>query len=506
MAVYMYLLSAVVACYAALLYTRWRRLKMYWSQRGVPSHPPIPLLGNIHLLQKYNATILLKRAHSLYKSPYVGIWLFCKPALIVNCPQAAHRILIKDAANFKQRFVRSPANDAVGSKNIFTLQEPYWSMLRRKLSSLFTSTKIKNLYGLIKCKTNDLVLRINNDMSAKNQVNLKQLFSDYTTDIIGAVTLGAEGQATLTGESILRKFTLILLKFDLLRKLTWIVLFFDANIIDNYLWFLKAKAFPNSTIAFFRKIYRSVLNSKGGYEADITNPHSLLDTLRKLKQDQVLKNIEISEDMIIAQLIIFLQAGFDTTANALTFCMYELAFDQTIQDKLFKEVSEGRPVTGDDYLHTNDICNLSYLDSVINETLRKYSQLGWIDRMAARSYQVNENLTIHAGTPVLINSIGMRYDPLVYPEPDKFIPERFLTDDGLVKKSFGFLPFGAGPRNCIGQRFAMLNLRHAIASVILKYRLQPLPDSDPPSESHIARQGLFFTPEKQLYVQFLPRQ
>lgn len=64
----------------------------------------------------------------------------------------------------------------------------------------------------------------------------QQLFSDYTTDIIGEVTLGAKGEATLTGDSVLRKFTLILLKFDLLRKLTWIVLFFDANIIDNYLW------------------------------------------------------------------------------------------------------------------------------------------------------------------------------------------------------------------------------------------------------------------------------
>ncbi|XP_013142503.1 PREDICTED: cytochrome P450 6k1-like [Papilio polytes] len=450
------------------------------------------------------ATILLKRAHSLYKSQYVGIWLFSKPALIINCPQTAHRILVKDAVNFKQRFVRSPANDSVGSKNIFTLQEPYWSMLRRKLSALFTSTKIKNLYGLIKCKTKDLIIRINNDMFAKNEVNLKQLFSDYTTDIIGEVTLGAKGEATLTGDSVLRKFTLILLKFDLLRKLTWIVLFFDANIIDNYLWFLKAKAFPNSTIALFRKIYRSVLNSKGGYEAKITDPHSLLDTLRKLKQDQVLKNMEISEDMIIAQLIIFLQAGFDTTANALTFCMYELAFDQRVQDKLFKEVSLARPSTGDDYLYTNDF-ELNYLDSVINETLRKYSQLGWIDRMAARSYRIDDNLTIPAGTPVLVNSIGMRYDPQVYPEPDKFIPERFLTDDGQVKKSIGFLPFGAGPRNCIGQRFALLNLRHAIASVILKYRLQPLPDADPPSERLIARQGLFFTPEKQLYVQFLPR-
>lgn len=84
------------------------------------------------------------------------------------------------------------------------------------------------------------------------------------------------------------------------------------------------------------------------------------------------------------------------------------------------------------------------------ETLRKYSQLGWIDRMAAQSYRIDDNLTIPAGTPVLVNSIGMRYDPQVYPEPDKFIPERFLTDDGQVKKSIGFLPFGAGPRNCIG--------------------------------------------------------
>ena len=77
--------------------------------------------------------------------------------------------------------------------------------------------------------------------------------------------------------------------------------------------------------------------------------------------------------------------------------------------------------------------------------------MGWLDRIAASDYQIDDTLTIEAGTVVYINSIGIHYDPKYFPEPKKFMPERFLPENANDIYPYSYLPFGDGPRFCIGE-------------------------------------------------------
>lgn len=77
--------------------------------------------------------------------------------------------------------------------------------------------------------------------------------------------------------------------------------------------------------------------------------------------------------------------------------------------------------------------------------------MGWLDRVAAKDYQIDENLTIPAGTPVYLNAVGMHVDPQYFPDPMGFNPDRFLPENERSITPFTFLPFGDGPRACIGK-------------------------------------------------------
>lgn len=77
--------------------------------------------------------------------------------------------------------------------------------------------------------------------------------------------------------------------------------------------------------------------------------------------------------------------------------------------------------------------------------------MGWLDRVAATDYKIDDQLTIKAGTPVYINGVGMHYDPHYFPDPENFVPDRFLPENESKIVPFSYLPFGEGPRTCIGK-------------------------------------------------------
>ncbi|VVC95943.1 unnamed protein product [Leptidea sinapis] len=315
----------------------------------------------------------------------------------------------------------------MGSLNFLQREnpDPLWSWIRRRLAPIFTASKLRALQNLFDTKSKELIQRINNEKD-KTKINLKIVFTDFTTDIIGIASFGIASDSTLTGESPMRTVTHGFMKFDLYRGLCW-------------------------------------------------------------------SNIEVSEDVIVAQAAVFVLGGFDTSGNTLTMAIYELAHHPQIQDKLYKEIKQ-EVDDGTGILNVTKLAEATYLNCVIKETLRKFSPMGWLDRVAMNDYRVDENLIISAGTPVYINAIGMQYDPELFPEPERFIPERFLPENKMDIKSFTYLPFG--------QRFGLMTLRHAISRIILNYKLEPVPGSPLPNEIEIEKRGLFLFPGEPTEIMF----
>lgn len=491
---------SVVTVLLAWLLVRWWQVKGYWAARGVPYEPPHPFFGSLTFLQKKNPGIWMREMYDRFKAPYVGIWLFWRPALIINSPEIGRRVLVKDFDVFRNRLLGSgiDKSDPIGGQNIFTLKEPVWSSVRPRLTPVFTSLKLKGMHNLFKTKSKELTQRIENDLKAKKPMELRSLYADYSTDVIGIASFGVHSDTTLTGESHMRSVTKDFMKFNFVRGVAWTSIFFMPEVAR----FFRFSLFPKSAVAYFRKVYKQIVAQRGGYSDD-AKENDLLDALRRMKYNADKTDQGMDEDLVIAQAAVFLQGGFDTSAAALTFLTYELAFLPEVQERLYNELVKAKEALGDKELDGSALSELVTLNSVIKETLRKYPPLGWLDRICDRDYAIDDNLTIAKGTTVYVNAVGMHYDPAFYPDPDRFDPDRFLpeNDDG----SRPYMPFGEGPRNCIGMRFAYRTMWYALAAIVLKFKILPPAGAVRPLCCEIDKVGLLLMPGVPYYVQYVPR-
>lgn len=185
----------------------------------------------------------------------------------------------------------------------------------------------------------------------------------------------------------------------------------------------------------------------------------------------------LTKNEVIAQCILFFIAGYETTASTLSYLLIELANNPSVQDRLAEEIDTtlaGVDINSEGY-HDRVINGLPYLEAAIKETLRRYPPVPRLQRIctAPDGYDLN-GLHLAKGEGVEIVVYALHNDPQYYDEPDKFRPERFLPENAATLVPYTFIPFGDGPRNCVGLRFAYQEMKLCLAQVLLHYRFQPV--------------------------------
>lgn len=123
----------------------------------------------------------------------------------------------------------------------------------------------------------------------------------------------------------------------------------------------------------------------------------------------------------------------------------------------------------------NDIASMKYLEKVIKESQRIYPSIPMFVRQLKNNVDLEGGYTIPKGAEVSIFVYMLHRDPKVWPDPEKFDPERFSQEASKNRNPYAYVPFSAGPRNCIGQKFAMLEMKATISKVVRKYKLLPSP-------------------------------
>ena len=197
----------------------------------------------------------------------------------------------------------------------------------------------------------------------------------------------------------------------------------------------------------------------------------------------------LTDEEIIAQSVIFLLAGFDTSSNTLAFTLYYLVVNPDVQDKLRSEINEAMETYSDKPLY--EIAqNIEYLDCVIKEGQRLCPTAPQVNRECA-DFDLN-GIHIPAGTEVLISMYTLHHDPDAWEDPERFDPERFRGSAKDTRHPYQFLPFGAGPRNCIGMRFALLEIKIALIKILMKYKFLRSPETQVPLVVHA---GLTLSPK-----------
>jgi len=182
---------------------------------------------------------------------------------------------------------------------------------------------------------------------------------------------------------------------------------------------------------------------------------------------------KLTDQEVISMCSVLMLAGVDTTATAMSCLSYHLAMHDTVQDKVYAEMEDF--VKSEDDINYDNLNNLRYMDWCIKESMRVSPFAGGANsRICMKTCRVGkQNLLIEEGMTVCANIWAMHMDTENWGEDAaEFDPERWNPDGGrLPKNAFAFQPFGAGPRTCIGQRFALLEIKILFCHLLRKYRL-----------------------------------
>ncbi|GBM81409.1 Cytochrome P450 3A8, partial [Araneus ventricosus] len=193
-------------------------------------------------------------------------------------------------------------------------------------------------------------------------------------------------------------------------------------------------------------------------------------------------NKNLTLNAAVAQSISFFTAGFDTIASTLSFATYLLAVHPEIQDRMYEEVRQVLQKTEGELTY-EAIQEMKYLDNVLSETLRLYPVIPRLERMTEADCKLGDTgIVVPKGMVIVIPTYALHQDPKLFPDPEKFDPDRFLPEERAKRDSYAYLPFGDGPRHCIGMRFALIEVKTCLAYVIANFKMHRCPETKVPLE------------------------
>ena len=177
----------------------------------------------------------------------------------------------------------------------------------------------------------------------------------------------------------------------------------------------------------------------------------------------------LSDQDICNELIVFMLGGHDTTATTLAYALWALGRHPDLQDRVAAEVAD----IGDRELTPDDVPRLGYTVQVLHEALRLCPPAAAVGRMATRDIEV-DGYRVEAGTMLAVGTYALHRDPALWDNPLAFDPDRFSPENSKGRDRWQFIPFGAGPRSCIGDHFAMLEATLALATIIRRAEILSL--------------------------------
>lgn len=200
--------------------------------------------------------------------------------------------------------------------------------------------------------------------------------------------------------------------------------------------------------------------------------------------------IDWTDDDLIAQCMGFLLAGFDTVSTLMCFTVHELALNIDVQEKLYAEIEQTFSGTFD----YEALSKMKYLDMVVSESLRKWTPTPGTDRCANKPFNLKiddgHEVEVGVGQAIIIPTHSLHRDPKYFPDPERFDPERFSKENIDKIVSGTYLPFGMGPRNCIGSRFAIMETKLVIYHLLCKYKFEKCDKTSDPIQLAVNALGL----------------
>lgn len=392
----------------------------------------------------------------------------------MRSPEAIKKVVVKDFEFFQDhRQVFDVNNEPLFGNSLISLSGEKWHRMRATLSPAFTGSKMRQMFELVTEYTDEAAKLLTQKSTAGPlDLEMKDFFSRFTNDIIATCAFGLKvssiaepnndfflkAQGMSPNRSLLHSMKLILIAIAPKLASALRIKFFDGEPSKKF----ESIILDTMNVRREQNIHRPdminlLLQVRDGTLTHPANDEKKSEGFAAVEESEIGKrptDRNWSDVELVAQCFLFFLAGFETVSAALTFASYEIMASPEVQQKLYDEIKEASDRLKGKRISYDELQKLKYSDQFISEVLRKWPPAFQVERMCGKNYQYEDDqrtFTIEKGQSVFIPIYGLHHDERYFPQPNQFDPERFSDENKSKIVPCSYLPFGVGPRNCIGK-------------------------------------------------------
>ncbi|CAA2959591.1 cytochrome P450 711A1-like isoform X1 [Olea europaea var. sylvestris] len=464
----------------------------YWGVRKVPGPPAIPFLGHLPLLAKYGPdvfSILAKRYGPIFRF-HMGR----QPLVIVADPELCREVGIKKFKDIPNRSIPSPiAASPLHQKGLFFTRDSRWSTMRNTILSVYQPSHLAKLVPMMQ----EFIDSATDNLDDKKDFTFSDLSLKLATDVIGQAAFGVNFGLSNSVNKMNNQhddnevqqfinqhiYSTTQLKMDLSGSFSIILGLLVPVLQEPFRQIIKR--IPGTMDWKADRINKNLSSRLDGIvgkrmeEKDRGSKDFLSLILSARESDTLSKNI-FTPDYVSAVTYEHLLAGSATTSFTLSTIIYLVAGHPEVEKKLLEEIDTFGP---HDQMPTPPDLQFKfpYLNQVIKEAMRFYT----VSPLVARETSTQVNIggyNLPKGTWVWLALGVLAKDPNNFPEPEKFKPERFdpNCEEEKRRHPYAYIPFGIGPRACIGQKFSLQEIKLSLIHLYRKYVFRHSPQMETP--------------------------
>ncbi|XP_055304966.1 probable cytochrome P450 9f2 [Sitodiplosis mosellana] len=467
-----------------LVYQFVLRSWYYFSDRNVKFVRGVPLLGSTYksVIGLEPAAISYRRLYDRFpEQKFIGIYdLGGRPSYLLRDPDLIKQLMITDFDHFvNHRFTFGNENDLF-THTLFGMRNSKWRQMRCTVSPAFTGTRMRMMHELMVKSSEQFIATLKETDKIAKIFDSRDLFTRYANDIIATTAFGIEINSMRDLDNDFFKASYSMSEFRFIDGLKFLASLSCPSLVQ----LLDIRVTGEDNADFLRKIVKENIEKR---KKDNIVRNDMIDLLIKARNGQlehadgddktdvgfattIESNVGKSsekvqnwtDDDVVAQCLVFILGGLNAIAGTACFMFHELSLNPDIQDKLFAEINGVKEELNGSPLAYESISKMKYLDKVVCETLRRWCPVPFLERTCNRPYVLENNeekVELQVGDGIFVPTYALHMDDKYFRKPIKFDPERFNDENKGSIQTGTYLPFGIGPRNCIGSRFALMAIK-----------------------------------------------
>lgn len=371
--------------------------------------------------------------------------------ILISQPEYIRHVLQENYTNYKKDYFYEDLKLALG-RGLVTSEGDFWRQQRKLAQPAFHRAQIERFSQTMVDQTLALVERWNAAPEGSATVDLVDEMKRLTMSIVGLTLFSSDvsSEAISLGHAINGVLTYLNHRMELLVKLP--------------------ASFPTRRNLQFRRDYdvvkERVLRMITDRRTHGAEGGDLLDMLLTAQDEET--GVGMSDRQLLDEVMTLFMAGHETTAHTLVWTFYLLHHHPHVESRLHDELDE---VLGGEPPTIGNLQDLTYTDMVIRESMRYLPAVWGIGREALEDDEL-DGYSVPAGTTVFIPIYNMHRHPAYWDDPDSFQPERFADPRMEKSKRWIYMPFGGGPRQCIGNSFALMEAKLALAAIAQRFHVR----------------------------------